>query len=558
MKKYLFFVSILILLGTFSVAHALSTVANVTWTRNITGAQEYPNYINDLIGIGTSSPSQSLSVSGNELLSGSLLVTGTATSTFVGGISVIGGCVSVSGTCLGSGGGANYFTNTGSTTTLTTGSILVSNTIVATSTTGTSRIGNFTISGNLIKYNTTVGFQLFDLLNTGIYTDGTGNTFIGDNNAGANVWIDANANGHFGGGERNVGIGCDFIGGDCGQVDLSSGYLVAGTWDSGATESFGGCDNPSACPITTVPFGDTMIGQGTVDGGYSLNVDGTGISIGDKNIVFNPDSTAHFGPDPMTSEQFSFDCAVSDSQCFIDMFSGDSNNSSSLRIGTDPSLGAGLEFGVAAGGGEFHTDALAGDAVFKGNVGGTNNFRFGSGSGNSAMSIMANGNVLVGTSTTIGFGLDVGTKALFENILSIGSTSASALLSAKSNSKTEVLYSFATSTKTLSWLDAKGDMYTGGDNVSVTSCGATASSTSGSNNNAGRINVGTTALQATCTVNFADGGWTSTSNPPSCSVQMEGATALSLDVAVTQTSLVVTPTSGNFPNKTFGYSCTGF
>ncbi|GIW68504.1 MAG: hypothetical protein KatS3mg099_452 [Candidatus Parcubacteria bacterium] len=60
------------------------------------------------MGIGTTSPSQTLSVEGNILASGVLTLTSTATSTFGGGINLTSGCFAVNGSCI-SGGGASTF-----------------------------------------------------------------------------------------------------------------------------------------------------------------------------------------------------------------------------------------------------------------------------------------------------------------------------------------------------------------------------------------------------------------------------------------------------------------
>lgn len=146
----------------------------------------------------------------------------------------------------------------------------------------------------------------------------------------------------------------------------------------------------------------------------------------------------------------------------------------------------------------------------------------------------------------------------------IGTTTPVARLSVVGTSSQPTLPLFDVSTSTGSSLslfrvDSKGNQYSGGTNVTVTSCGSSAAAATGSNNNAGRITVGTTALQATCTVTFANGGWTATANAPACSVSLEGTSITqTIDASSTATTLVVVPTSGTFTSKIFTYQCSGF
>jgi uncharacterized protein (TIGR02145 family) len=86
---------------------------------------------NGNVGIGSSTPSNRLEVSGNTFLGGNLTATGTlsdlstATSTFAGGIISTCFATSTGQPCItGGGGGTNYFSNSGATTTLNTGTIL--------------------------------------------------------------------------------------------------------------------------------------------------------------------------------------------------------------------------------------------------------------------------------------------------------------------------------------------------------------------------------------------------------------------------------------------------
>ena len=124
---------------------------------------------NGFVGIGTSTLSNALEVNGNGFFAGnltisSLLSTSTATSTFGGGVVATCFATSTGGPCItpGTGGtGTNYFSNSGATTTLSTGNILAASIgtfgiINATSTTGTSTfMGNLAIgttSNNLPQF----------------------------------------------------------------------------------------------------------------------------------------------------------------------------------------------------------------------------------------------------------------------------------------------------------------------------------------------------------------------------------------------------------------------
>lgn len=97
------------------------------------------------IGIGTSSPGTPLSLgnTGNDTIN----ISPTGTSTFGSGINLRTGCFAVNGTCIGGGGGSgtNFFSNSGATTTLNTGSVVEAGNFNATSTTATTTIaGPFT------------------------------------------------------------------------------------------------------------------------------------------------------------------------------------------------------------------------------------------------------------------------------------------------------------------------------------------------------------------------------------------------------------------------------
>jgi len=154
--------------GPLSVSVASSTQANAISA-----------YFQGLVGIGTTTPSNPLEVLGNSYFAGNITATGTlavlgsATSTFAGTISST--CFYYSGSCLTS--AISYFSNSGATTTLTTGSIFAASTgafgsINATSTTATS-----TFAGAISANNASFGGG-----NAMINSDGSLNLFGGQVN----------------------------------------------------------------------------------------------------------------------------------------------------------------------------------------------------------------------------------------------------------------------------------------------------------------------------------------------------------------------------------------
>jgi hypothetical protein len=106
---------------------------------------------NGNVGIGSSTPSTALVVNGTATV-GNLVSTTTATSTFGGGITA--NCFSTGSGCLSS--GTNYFSNSGATTTLNTGSIL-------TATNGTFGAINSTSSASITGITTTGGLSVASL-----------------------------------------------------------------------------------------------------------------------------------------------------------------------------------------------------------------------------------------------------------------------------------------------------------------------------------------------------------------------------------------------------------
>lgn len=160
------------------------------------------------------------------------------------------------------------------------------------------------------------------------------------------------------------------------------------------------------------------------------------------------------------------------------------------------------------------------------------------------------------TDTSSANALDIDTTNLRIGIA--GTTTPWASLSIQSNNSTNPLEAMATTTgKLLKWTDAIGNQYTGGDPPTISSCGTGAVLFAGSNNNAGRLQVGSTALQTTCTVTFSDGGWLGTANAPSCDANIEGGLTIFTAASTTRTTMVIT-SAATFTSDFVNYQCKGF
>lgn len=142
-----------------------------------------------------------------------------------------------------------------------------------------------------------------------------------------------------------------------------------------------------------------------------------------------------------------------------------------------------------------------------------------------------------------------------------GSTTIKSLL-VLSSSTTAVPFMVATSSVgtagILQYTDAEGNEYSAGPLPVLSACGTSPALASGSNNNAGRIVIGSGIGTASCTMTFADLGWTSTSNAPYCFADVEGGLTFAINSNPTQTSVVFAATTGTFPSDTFSYHCGGF
>ena len=159
-----------------------------------TGTVQLTDLANGNLGIGTTSPWRTLSVTGNSdlgtnALAGSFTGTTTATSTLAGGLNVTSGCLAINGTCLSSVSLPNY--SSVSQNISTTSSVLTNDgsgnlswsaptKLIGTSTTQVSLGGSTastTIFSVLVKGNTlNVGNMITEEMNINTMTIGNGNS----------------------------------------------------------------------------------------------------------------------------------------------------------------------------------------------------------------------------------------------------------------------------------------------------------------------------------------------------------------------------------------------
>lgn len=106
------------------------------------------------------------------------------------------------------------------------------------------------------------------------------------------------------------------------------------------------------------------------------------------------------GPDTGTGATVSYNS--NGNSMFVDYYTGYPNTQVGFRLIQDVT---GLEMGVCGGDGDYHTDSLAGDGIFKGNLSASNYMRFGIDSSDSAFVICPNKTVLVGYGSAGTYGL---------------------------------------------------------------------------------------------------------------------------------------------------------
>lgn len=491
------------------------------------------------VGIGSTTPGTALSLGSNS--SGFINLSTTSTSTLSKGINILGGCYAVNGTCLSTGGSGlvgitgqlPYFTGT--------------NTAAGTSTLFLSTAGNFGIGTTTPSSALTVQSSGFNIANifdsnrnsvfrmTGSPADFNGQIEIGDNDTlgfGAKLTIDGGQGVSWFNGSLGVATG--------GPPDASLALDVNGTIGNSRGALALMSASGSAGSDITITAGADNSGSVAPDG--SVHINGGNALYGGNTYIGDTQSGNTF----ISNAVFTSDLAATG-------FTMDSSEVSQLNIYTQSNTTAAANlYLTAAEGISTNPDG----SVFIQTEGpgpwgvGSINLEDNSGGGINIDELGAGDISFSSTHRFLFSGGNIG----------IGSTTPTAKFSVQSNSATTTLFSFATSTsRTLFRLDPKGNQYTGGDLVTVTSCGSGATVATGSNNNSGRIKIGSTALQSTCTVTYADGGFTSTGNAPSCSINIEGGLGIGANASTTATGMVITPLSGtNFPNDTFTWQCSGF
>lgn len=147
--------------------------------------------------------------------------------------------------------------------------------------------------------------------------------------------------------------------------------------------------------------------------------------------------------------------------------------------------------------------------------------------------------------------------------LGMGSTTPFGFLGTVTGSSTQNLVVMSTTSgQTLFQIDSKGNQYSSSlDTPTISSCGSGATIFAGSNNNAGRFQVGSTALQTSCTITFADGGFVANPNgfvnAPACDANIEGGLTIFTAASSTQTTLLIT-SAATFTSDFVTYQCRGF
>lgn len=178
--------------------------------------------------------------------------------------------------------------------------------------------------------------------------------------------------------------------------------------------------------------------------------------------------------------------------------------------------------------------------------------------GQASTSIISTGVNTIGANSDLHFGVGYTEAMTLAGTLRLGIGSTTPFAKLGINSASSTLWPFAISTttgKTIQWTDAKGNQYTGGDVPVVSSCGTTPVIASGSNNNTGRVKIGS-GVVSSCLVTFADAGWASTANAPACTADAE--TILTSDPIASSTPTSVTITATGMAGAFITYNCRGF
>jgi hypothetical protein len=241
-------------------------------------------------GIGTSTPGTLLSV-GNT--NGINFTTATSTFSSTGGINLTSGCYAVNGNCISGGSGTNYFTNSGASTYLSTGTNLGIGTTSPGSTLSVG--GNSYTSGFINTSGRTGGYQIDGRLfafgsttsQVTVLGIGAGGTSV---MSGAGVFTTAigyNALALLNGGNTNTAVGASALSSDVtggGNTAVGVSALANNTNDNNSAFGLSALQGSTGGAYNNA-FGVNAL-QNNVNGGYNNAVGGGAIQ--------NPSSTASY------------------------------------------------------------------------------------------------------------------------------------------------------------------------------------------------------------------------------------------------------------------------
>ena len=278
-------------------------------------------------GIGTTSPTQKLSVHGNALFSGNLslanltatgtlTVQGTGTSTFANGLDISSGCFAINGTCVGGGGGGSGTVNNG-----TQGQVAFYD-ATGTAVSGTSSI--FIAQNNRIGIGTT---NPQNLLSVAGFVDITGPVGIGTTSPTEQLSV---ANRLYVGGtgtstfENNLKV--------LGNLQIGAGTLTLSGDSITSTNSirFGGGINPNSAPVSssTSQIITSVVASGYGSGGNDLH--DIAIGIDGLPLIAEQENNAL-----VVIKCGNSSCTSGNTKTTVDSSSADIGRFPSIAIGTD-------------------------------------------------------------------------------------------------------------------------------------------------------------------------------------------------------------------------------
>ncbi len=330
------------------------------------------------IGIGSTTPSSTLSVAGNAYITGNirttnitatgtLAVTGTGTSTFAGGIALSGGCVTVNGVCLGTGSGSSYadsdvnaYVNASTTVpkTYTANTFSNSNifngatTLATLLATGSTTLQNFTFTNATGTSATTTNFFATTASTSNIFatTGNIGTLTAGNLTTGSLSLLSALTVSNGGTGASTFGQGWIFSNGGTGALSASSSPTVNYITATSTT-------------ATSTFAGSLSVGQNFTAPTYYINgnllATTTGVNDFDTFLSAN-----YFlaGASPTTT-----DAITGTDNYYLGMLAGNNTTSGGYNIGIGTYAGFNNTIGIA-------NIFIGEDAGFENTSGGSNNF----------------------------------------------------------------------------------------------------------------------------------------------------------------------------------------